>query len=544
MAYPIKNTGIVQVNSIKAAQANFALGVNQGGYGLTSLTAFWNGKQPNVNGYVVYVGNGTSSPTMYVAVNDTQLITLSNNLGIGTNYNIEGALNAFRINGSTMVCINSEPLNIVTSGLTVYYDAAFTVSYPKAYASWFDLSGNDYSTSLVNTPTYSTNGGGSIIFDGTNQYADIYMPNALSYTTITICGFIKWLTFGSDMFLGMSLYDVWTAGNCLGYNNANGNVVGIDAATVTSLGLLGNWKHYTFVMNSSGLLSTNKIYINGVSVGTLTPVVGSDGAIPGFNTTLRLCDWLEGGYNSNLQFSNLMVYNRELTPSEILKNYYAGLQRFIPTNNLVLWLDGTNTNTRVITPTTAYDGSGNNYNGTFTNGTALAHRDGGTVFNFDGIDDRITASLSTLNTSSTWTIWINRTQSVSFYNMFMSMGLPYFSFRSDGVIQFSNSINGTQQNITFNPGLSNNVWYNFTFVSSLSAGNTTMIFYLNGVLQTQSTFAGQQATTTLSSFTLGDWTLASYPFKGKIGDVRLYSRALTLDEIQTIYTAGRPRYGL
>jgi hypothetical protein len=475
--------------------------------------------------------------------NDTNVIQFATNLGCGYCTTIELSL-FYILNSGTAICLNAEPPNIVTSGLTIYLDAGFTTSYPKGLSTWYDMSPNLNNSTLTNGPTYSSDGGGSLIFDGVDDYASVSIPNALSYTTITICGFIKWLSFGGDMFLGMSLYDVWTASNCLGYNNANGNVVGINAATVTSLGLLGNWKHYTFVMNSSGLLSTNKIYIDGVSVGALTPVVGGDGTIPGFNTTLRLCDWLEGGYNSNLQYSNLQVYNRELTQSEILQNYYAGLQRFIPTDNLVLWLDGTNTNTRVITPTTAYDRSGNNYNGAFTNGTVLAHRDGGTVFSFDGVDDRITASLSTLSTSSTWTIWVNRTQSVSFYNMFMSMGLPYFAFRTDGVIQYSNNINGTQRDLTFNPSLSNNVWYHFTFVSSFSAGNTTMIFYLNGVLQTQSTFAGQQSTTTLSSYTLGDWTLASYPFKGKIGDARLYSRALTLNEIQTMYTAGRPRYGL
>jgi hypothetical protein len=80
MPYPIKNTTAQQTNTVRTL--NFAFGVNQGGYGLTSSTAFWNGKPPNVGGYVVYVGNGTSSPTMYTAVDDNALITLSNNLGL------------------------------------------------------------------------------------------------------------------------------------------------------------------------------------------------------------------------------------------------------------------------------------------------------------------------------------------------------------------------------------------------------------------------------------------------------------------------------
>jgi len=43
MAYPVKNTTLVQTNSINSAP--FALGVNQGGYGLTSVTSFWNGRR-------------------------------------------------------------------------------------------------------------------------------------------------------------------------------------------------------------------------------------------------------------------------------------------------------------------------------------------------------------------------------------------------------------------------------------------------------------------------------------------------------------------
>ena len=125
----------------------------------------------------------------------------------------------------------------------------------------------------------------------------------------------------------MSTYDIWTQGNTLGYNNGASNVIGINAATVTSLGLLGNWKHYAFVMNSSGLLSTNKIYINSVSQ-TLTAVVGGDGNIPGLATTLRLSSWLNGGFYGNVSYANCKVYNRALTALEVQQNYNAQKSRF------------------------------------------------------------------------------------------------------------------------------------------------------------------------------------------------------------------------
>jgi hypothetical protein len=541
MPYPIKSTAGTSTLPVLRKNNYGLIGVNQGGYGSTSSTGFWNGKTPNVGGYIVYVGNGTSSPTMYVLSNSVQLIPLANNLGAGGVGSVVASLFYFIV-ATNILCINFDVPNIVTNGLIVCYDAGFTPSYPGAYTTWYDLSGNGNNGFLINGPTYSSDGGGSLIFDGSDDYANVSLPGALSYTTITICGFIKWLSFGGDMFLGMSLYDVWTAGNCLGYNNANGNVVGIDAATVTSLGLLGNWKHYTFVMNSSGLLSNNKIYIDGVSVGALTPVVGGDGTIPGFSTNLRLCDWNEGGYYGNLQYGNLQVYNRELTQSEIQQNYYAGLQKLIPTDNLVLWLDGTNTNTRVITPTKAYDMSGNNYDGTFTNGVSLAHRDGGTVFNFDGVDDIIRTEYNGQLGDFTVCVWFKSDNSGNWARL---VDKSY----SDGLWlgkQFNvpNSWGGGAGPQTTYPygnflTLPDGQW---NFLVSIRNGSTHTL-YGNGITNTVSQACSPVLTST-SKIGIGSWWAGIEYFKGKIGDVRLYSRALTADEVLKMYTATKSRYGL
>jgi hypothetical protein len=218
--------------------------------------------------------------------------------------------------------------DIVSDGLVLYLDAGSPNSYrPDFGNTWKDMSGFNNSGSLINGPTYSSANGGSIVFDGTNDYADIPIPLATSYTTVTIQGFIKWNSFNDGMFLGFNTYDVWTSGNTLGYNNGASNVVGINAATVTSLGLLGNYKQYTFVMNSSGLLSTNKIYINGASQ-SISAVVNSDGNIPGLATNLRLASWNNGGYHGNVQYGNLNIYNRALSDQEILQNYNQLKSRF------------------------------------------------------------------------------------------------------------------------------------------------------------------------------------------------------------------------
>ena len=113
------------------------------------------------------------------------------------------------------------------------------------------------------------------------------------------------------------------------------------------------------------------------------------------------------------QFSNhnqytFLRYSRELSAAEVLQNYYAGLQRFIPTNGLVLWLDGQNTNTRVITPTTAIDMSDNDNNGSLINGVTLS-RDGSTSFLFDGVNDYVDCGNNTnvqSLTELTMSVWV------------------------------------------------------------------------------------------------------------------------------------------
>ena len=513
----------------------FVIGVNFGGYGSTAATGFWNGKTPNIGGYVVYSSvSPPSSPTLYVANNDTQLINLCNQLfgtGVST---IGAALQTF--NGSTSTCcVNVDYPNIVTTNIGPNLDAGYTPSYPTIGATWVDISGSLNNGGLINGVTY---GSGSLTFDGSDDAVTLSSTITLGNGNWSVC---MWVLAGA---FSSSGYGTLLSNNSGGpVTNAFGMVNGrisYDYYTPSWNQQLGNtglslgvWYHLTWVNSSPGKML---MYVNGVVDCALFNSTTSNGGP--VNSIGR--NWTT---TFNGKISTVSIYQgKSLTPAEILQNYYAGLQRFIPTGGLVLYLDGNNTNTQVIIPTTANDISGNNYNGTLVNGVTLSN-DGQRSFSFDGADDKLTTSLSTLNSSSTWSLWIKRTQSMNFYNMFMSMGNPFFAFRSDGAVQFSVDIGGTSRDLVASLGLVDNVWYYFTFVSSFSGVSTTMRFYLNGVLQTESTFVGQQPTSTFSGLTLGDWTIASYPFKGNMGNIRMYSRALTSTEISTTYTATKSRYG-
>lgn len=216
---------------------------------------------------------------------------------------------------------------IVQKGLVLNLDAGNVNSYSGTGTIWYDLSGNNNYGTLINGPTYNSENKGGVVFDGVNDYADMDISEAIVSNTITISGFIKWNAGTGGMFLGMTTYCVWTQSGTLGYNNGASNVIGISAATVSNLKLIGYWHHYTFVMNKSGLLSTNKIYIDGIQY-SISPVVASDGNIPGFNNNLRLCSWNASGFYGNMTYGYITVYKRELSLSEIQQNYNAAKGRF------------------------------------------------------------------------------------------------------------------------------------------------------------------------------------------------------------------------
>ena len=117
-------------------------------------------------------------------------------------------------------------------------------------------------------------------------------------------------------------------GGALGFNNGASNVIGISAATVTYLKLIGNVNHYVFIMNSTGNLSGNSIYINGVKQ-SISAVVGSDGAVGSLNATVYLATWSSAvGFFGNIAYSNFRTYNRALSNVEIVQNYNSAKGRF------------------------------------------------------------------------------------------------------------------------------------------------------------------------------------------------------------------------
>ena len=73
---------------------------------------------------------------------------------------------------------------IATNGLVLYLDAANTKSYVSESLMWNDISRGGNNGTLTNDPTFDSNNGGSIVFDGIDDYIETnyILPNALDYS--------------------------------------------------------------------------------------------------------------------------------------------------------------------------------------------------------------------------------------------------------------------------------------------------------------------------------------------------------------------------
>ena len=61
---------------------------------------------------------------------------------------------------------------IVTDGLVIYVDAGNSKSYPGTGTSWYDISGSGNDGTLINDVGFNSDNGGSLVFDGVNDYVN------------------------------------------------------------------------------------------------------------------------------------------------------------------------------------------------------------------------------------------------------------------------------------------------------------------------------------------------------------------------------------
>ncbi|MFY7886544.1 MAG: LamG-like jellyroll fold domain-containing protein, partial [Dolichospermum sp.] len=178
--------------------------------------------------------------------------------------------------------------SIVTNGLVLALDAGNTKSYTSGSTNWRDLSGNNYSGSLINGPTFDNNNGGSIVFDGTNDYIDnIGATSTFSFIqNIGIFTINAWVKLNdlsvARYFIGNNDGTTGAKGFYLGYNGTLGRLWLSMTSGVSGQPILNyissnnfftnnDWIHVVCVGNGTN----SQFYKNGVIFGSSSTNFGT-----------------------------------------------------------------------------------------------------------------------------------------------------------------------------------------------------------------------------------------------------------------------------
>jgi hypothetical protein len=222
---------------------------------------------------------------------------------------------------------------IVTDGLVVSLDAADRNSYASGSTVWNNLSGNNYAGSLINGAGFNISNGGSISFDGIDDYVS-QTYNLIGSTDFSIEIWARNdhqrdpVTDNNSLALGGIVAEGGSYLRYGVYNASNptpGYVLFYAAGPNTFVGptfpnnfSINAWHCYTFTRTTT----SQRIYTDATLLGESTYS----------NTTALSINYNGIGRYAFTYWKGLIptyrIYNRALSPTEILQNYNAQKSRF------------------------------------------------------------------------------------------------------------------------------------------------------------------------------------------------------------------------
>lgn len=456
----------------------------------------------------------------------------------------------------------------VTDGLIFHLDASNPQSFSGSGSTvWADLSSSYAHGKLFSGAAFTSENGGGIVFDGTDDYFITDSATAFNGLTKmsaeitfkltgTISGYEHIINKPQSVNGGTwALYSDSYTNKLTWYLNADGNTKSFSDVVVN--------KTYHYAMTYD--LISLKTFINGTLVSSVpyTTALSYDNAKP-----VNIGRFDTGAYlGPNVNVYNVKVYNRALTNTEIGQNYKAIQNSFNPDivrKGLVLLLDAADKNSYPGKGTKWYDLSGNqNHARMVTYGTSLpVFQNNGFYFNGNTSKAAFICPASRNLTNKkelsvyVWCKTINGTgrqyavdtrgagsvgsgAGIGFDN---PSAYKTFTF-IDAVVGYDESSSPTtfQNNTVYQLGVSRS--YAGTAISILDTDSVTKI-------------APSLASNTLTSadINLGPYTIGVYTgglssqdnywWKGEIYLVMMYDRELSQAEITQNFNALRGRFGI
>jgi hypothetical protein len=211
---------------------------------------------------------------------------------------------------------------IVTDGLVLWLDAGITPSYPGSGTTWSDISGNRNNGTLTNGPTYSNSNGGSIGFDGVDDYVSLGNPTSLASLFGSSAVSINfWLKRSANITTQKIIFDSGTnehiqldiISNQLSFNLTTGT--GITKSGASNTLDLNVWYNYVGVYDGSNITT----YLNSIQI----TQIAKTGNILTDSGSFQISGWPAGGYVFTGGISSVKIYNKALSATEVLQNFNA-----------------------------------------------------------------------------------------------------------------------------------------------------------------------------------------------------------------------------
>jgi len=378
-----------------------------------------------------------------------------------------------------------------------------------------------------------------LTLDGNGDYVDISNSESMNLSQFTLSTWIKTgdhkntvliekgNSWNADLRYFLHLQDSST-GNTLAYGINTTNWTGVSAS---SAAVIDNaWHHTVFAYDGS----TATLYVDGVQVDQQTGwTMAADTATP--VTFGGRSGWSAGTLSGSMD--DLRIWNRALSASEVATLHSTTAQL---SDNLVkhLKFDGTDTGM------------------TLSGGAALATVDGRSALVLDGSNDYANLGNDTsldLSSAMTVTAWVKGSASENDDSILISKYVSSNNTRSWGMTTEQSALTGQTTKwkvIITADGTANNMkrytssgvimdgsWHHIAFTFDSGA----LKLYTDGVEDASPTKTDDDAVASIpintNPVTVGILSdLTTLPFNGSMDDVRIYNKALTQTEIQSIMT--------
>jgi hypothetical protein len=215
--------------------------------------------------------------------------------------------------------------DVVENGLVLALDAGNPKSYPGSGTTWTDLSGNGNNGTLINGVGFDGGNGGSLVFDGVNDYFN--MTSNFNIAGITDYSTQFWININSSN-LGLDTRFFWHGNfGVLIWKTTADNLsfyLRTDVATLQTGTSFATFFDIWINIATTYDGSTMALYVNAELKNSTSQSGGIINAVP-----TRF--WLGGASTSGFtscKISNCLEYNRALTAQEIQQNYNATKSRF------------------------------------------------------------------------------------------------------------------------------------------------------------------------------------------------------------------------